>query len=57
MMVAVPAWRLAELLDSEVVQNVKRKKEGEAKKASEGVNLDFEPSKYHRLAQSATGLK
>ena len=32
MMVAVPAWHLAELLDSEVVQNVKRKKEAEAKK-------------------------
>ena len=31
MMVAVPAWRLAELLDSEVVQAVKRKKEAEAK--------------------------
>jgi hypothetical protein len=31
-MVAVPAWRIAELLDSEVVQNVKRKKEAEAKK-------------------------
>jgi hypothetical protein len=43
MMVAVPAWRLAELLDSDVVQTVKRKKEAEAKKASEGVNLDFEP--------------
>ena len=41
MMVAVPAWRLAELLDSEVVQTVKRKKEAEAKKASEEVNLDF----------------
>jgi hypothetical protein len=36
MMVAVPAWRIAELLDSEVVQNVKRKEEAEAKKASEG---------------------
>jgi hypothetical protein len=35
MMVAVPAWRLAELLDSEVVQNVKRKKEAETRKASE----------------------
>jgi hypothetical protein len=31
MMVAVPAWRRAELLDSEVVQAVKRKKEAEAK--------------------------
>jgi hypothetical protein len=43
MMVAVPAWRLAELLDSEIVQNVKCKKEADAKKASDGVNLDFEP--------------
>jgi hypothetical protein len=34
MLVAVPAWRLAELLDSEDVQNVKRKEEAEAKKAS-----------------------
>jgi hypothetical protein len=34
MMVAVPAWRLAELLDSEIVQNVKCKKEADAKKAS-----------------------
>jgi len=36
MMVAVPAWRIAELLDSEVVQTVKREKEAEARKASEG---------------------
>jgi hypothetical protein len=43
MMVAVPAWRLAELLDAEIVQNVKRKKEADAKKASDEVNLDFEP--------------
>jgi hypothetical protein len=34
MLAAVPAWRLAELLDSEDVQNVKRKEEAEAKKAS-----------------------
>ena len=46
MLVAVPAWRLAELLDSEDVQNVKRKEEAEAKKASEGVNLDFQPSEF-----------
>jgi hypothetical protein len=55
MMVAVPAWRLAELLDSEDVQNVKR--EAEAKKASEGVNLDFEPrssiSSRHSPASSS----
>jgi len=37
MMVAVPAWRLAELLDSENVRNVKRKAEAEANKSSEGV--------------------
>jgi hypothetical protein len=43
MMVAVPAWRLADLLDSEIVQNVKCKKEADAKKASDGVYLDFEP--------------
>jgi hypothetical protein len=36
MMVAVPAWRLAELLDSEEVQDVKRKAEDEYAKASEG---------------------
>jgi hypothetical protein len=34
MLAAVPAWRLSELLDSEDVQNVKRKEEAEAKKAS-----------------------
>jgi len=44
MMVAVPAWRLAELLDSPEVQDVKMEAEDKAKKASEGVNLDFEPS-------------
>jgi hypothetical protein len=44
MLAAVPAWRLAELLDSEEVQDVKRKAEDESAKASEGVNLDFEPS-------------
>jgi hypothetical protein len=47
MMVAVPAWRLAELLDSEDVQNVKE--EAEAKKASGGVNLDFEPSEFDQF--------
>lgn len=56
MMVAVPAWRLAELLDSEVVQNVKRKAEAEAKKASEGVNLDFEPSEFDRFEALASKL-
>jgi hypothetical protein len=42
MMVAVPAWRLAELLDSEVVQSEKRKKEAEVRKASEGgISMNF----------------
>jgi hypothetical protein len=36
MMVAVPAWRLAELLDSEEVQDVKRKAEDETANADEG---------------------
>jgi hypothetical protein len=45
----VPAWRLAELLDSEDVQNVKRKEEAEARKASGGVNLDFEPSEFDQF--------
>jgi hypothetical protein len=49
MMVAVPAWRLAELLDSNEVQDMKKKTEAEAKKAAKGVNLDFEPSDSGRL--------
>ena len=53
MMVAVPAWRLADLLDSEDVQNVRRKQEAEAKKASEGVNLDFEPSEFDKFEAHA----
>jgi hypothetical protein len=49
MLVAVPAWRLGELLDSEDVQNVKCNEEAEAKKASEGVNLDFQPSEFDQF--------
>jgi hypothetical protein len=49
MLVAVPAWRLAGLLDSEEVQDVKRKAEDESAKASEGVNLDFEPSEFDKF--------
>ena len=37
MMVAVPAWRLAELLDSEDVRDLKRKEEAEANKSIVGV--------------------
>jgi hypothetical protein len=37
MMVAVPAWRLAELLDSEDVRDLKRKEEAEADKSIVGV--------------------
>ncbi len=39
MMVAVPAWRLTGLLDSEEVQDVKRKAGDKSAEASEGVNL------------------
>jgi hypothetical protein len=49
MLVAVPAWRLGDLLDSEDVQNVKCNEEAEAKKASEGVNLDFQPSEFDQF--------
>jgi hypothetical protein len=41
MLVAVPAWPLAELLDSEDVQNVKRKEEAETKKASAAVKTVY----------------
>jgi hypothetical protein len=56
MMVAVPAWRLAELLDSEEVQDVKRKAEDESAKASEGVNLDFELSEFDQFESLARKL-
>ena len=49
MLVAVPAWRLAELLDSREVQDLKRKEEAETKKATEGVTLDFEPSEFDQF--------
>ena len=49
MMVAVPAWRLAELLDSKEVQDMKKKAEAEAQKAAKGVNLDFETSEPQGL--------
>jgi hypothetical protein len=49
MMVAVPAWRLAELLDSKEVQDLKRKAENESVKASEDVHLDFEPSEFDKF--------
>jgi hypothetical protein len=42
MLVAVPAWRLAELLDSKAVQNMKKNEEEKAAAAANGVNLDFE---------------
>jgi hypothetical protein len=48
MMVAVPAWRVAELLDSKEVQDMKKKAEAEAQKAANGINLDFEPSDSHK---------
>jgi hypothetical protein len=47
MMVAVPAWRLAELLSSTEVQDMKKKSEAEAKKSARGVNLDSDPSESH----------
>ena len=56
MMVAVPAWRLAELLDSKEVQDVKKKDEEEAKQAAEGVNLDFEPSEFDEFQTLARKL-
>jgi hypothetical protein len=56
MMVAVPAWRLAGLLDSKDVQDVKRKEEVEAKEATEGVNLDFEPSEFDQFESLARKL-
>jgi hypothetical protein len=48
MMVAVPAWRVAELLDSKEVQDMKKKAEAEAPKAAKGINLDCEPSESHK---------
>ena len=56
MMLAVPAWRLAELLDSEDVQEVKRKDEADAKKTTEGVNFDFEPSEFDQFESLARKL-
>jgi hypothetical protein len=56
MMVAVPAWRLAELLDSKDVQDVKRKEEAEADEAAEGFNLDFEPSEFDQFESLAWKL-
>lgn len=44
MLVAVPAWKLSELLGSKEVRDVVRKAEDKSAKASEGVNLDFSPS-------------
>ena len=46
MLVAVPAWRLAELLDLKEVQNVKRAQEENLAAETDGVNLDFEPSEF-----------
>lgn len=43
MMVAVPAWRLGELLDSEVVQEVKREEE-EQRHEGPPADLDFDRS-------------
>jgi hypothetical protein len=57
MAVAVPAWRLAELLDSEEVQDVKKKEEAEAKKAAaEGATLDFTPSEFDKFQTLAGKL-
>jgi hypothetical protein len=56
MMVAVPAWRLAELLDSTEVQEMKKKEEDETKKAAEGVNLDFKPSEFDEFQALARKL-
>lgn len=47
MLAAVPAWRLAELLDSKKVQDVKKKLEEDASKG--GGVLDFEPSEFDRF--------
>jgi hypothetical protein len=41
MMVAVPAWRLAELLDSKEPQDTKKKEEDKAKTAAQEVNRHF----------------
>jgi hypothetical protein len=56
MLVAVPAWRLAGLLDSVEVQKVKRKAEAEAEKAAKGVNLDFEPSEFDQFEATLSKL-
>jgi hypothetical protein len=56
MMVAVPAWRLARLLDSKGVQDEKKKEEAEAKKAAGEVNVDFEPSEFHEFQTLARKL-
>lgn len=45
MMVAVPAWRLGELLDSPEVPDVKRQAEDGLVKAAEGINLDCRQSR------------
>jgi hypothetical protein len=49
MLVAVPAWRLAQLLDSKEPQDMKKKEEDETTKAAQGVNLDFEPSEFDQF--------
>jgi len=41
MMVAVPAWRVGDLLDSKEVQDMKKKTEAEVQEAAQGANLDF----------------
>jgi hypothetical protein len=56
MLAAVPAWRLAGLLDSKEPQDMKKKEEDEAKKAAEGVNLDFEPSEFDEFQTHARKL-
>lgn len=56
MLVAVPAWRLAELLDSEEVQDVKKKEEAEVNAATEGTNLDFESTEFDQFEALARKL-
>jgi hypothetical protein len=49
MLVAVPAWRLAELLDLKEVQDVKKRKEAEVAANIDKANLEFERTGFDRF--------
>ncbi len=51
MLVAVPAWHLAQLLDSKEVDKLKRADEAEVARRAKGVSLDFEPADPSEFVQ------